>query len=74
MPNEEVLEQVVVPEKHRNRIMQIAHDTPLGGHLRNKKTREKILNHFYWPGNIPDVAKFCRSCKNCQKVVCQGPH
>ena len=75
MPNEEVLEQVVVPKKHRNHIMQIAHDTPLGGgggHLGYKKTREKILNHFYWPGIFPDVAKFCRSCKNCQKCLPKG--
>ena len=26
--------------------MQLAHDRPFGGHLGNKKTREKILNHF----------------------------
>ena len=47
--NDEMIEQIAVPSKHRSRIMQLAHDRPLGGHLGNKKTREKILNHFYWP-------------------------
>ena len=72
MRNEEVLEQIVVPEKHREHVMHIAHDGPLEGHLGNKKTREKNLNHFYWPGIFPNVAKFCRSCKNCQKCVPKG--
>ena len=57
---------------HRNHIIHVAHDIPLGGRLGNKKTREKILFHFYWPGIIPDVARFCRSCKNCQKCIPKG--
>ena len=72
MQNDELLEQIVVPEMHRNHIIHGAHDIPPGGHLGNKKTREKILFHFYWPGIIPDVARFCRSCKNCQKCIPKG--
>ena len=72
MQNDEILEQIVVPEMHRNHIIHVAHDIPLGGHLGNKKTREKILFHFYWPGIFPDVARFCRSCKNCQKCIPKG--
>ena len=52
--------------------MHTAHDRPFGGHLGNKKTRERILNHFYWPGIFPDVAKFCKSCVNCQKCIPKG--
>ena len=70
--NDEILEQIVVPEMHGNHIMHVAHDIPLGGHLGNKKTKEKILFHFYWPRIFPDVAKFCRSCKNCQKCIPKG--
>ena len=72
MQNGVSLEQLVVPYKYRRTIMQISHDTPLGGHLGNKKTREKILVHFYWPGIFPDVAIYCRSCKNCQKCFPKG--
>ena len=38
MQNDEILEQIVVPEMHRTHII---HVIPLGGHLGNKKTREK---------------------------------
>ena len=47
MQNDELFEQIVVSEMHRNHIIHVAHDIPLGGHLGNKKTREKILFHFY---------------------------
>ena len=70
--NGEILHQIVVPKKHRYQIMHTAHDRPFGGHLGNKKTRERILNHFYWPGIFPDVAKFCKSCVNCQKCIPKG--
>ena len=30
--------------------MSVAHDTITGGHLGIKKTREKIMSNFYWPG------------------------
>ena len=58
MSNGDVLVQIVVPYKYRHTIMKTAHDMPLWGHLGNKKTRERILNHFCWPGNFPTVAKF----------------
>ena len=58
MSNGDVLVQIVVPYKYRHTIMKTAHDMPLWGHLGNKKTRQRILNHFCWPGNFPTVAKF----------------
>ena len=72
MSNGEIVNQIVVPKKYRYQIMHTAHDRPFGGHLGNKKTRERILNHFYWPGIFPDVAKFCKSCENCQKCIPKG--
>ena len=72
MPNGEIIDQIVVPEKYRKTIMEVAHDMPFGGHLGNKKTRERILNQFYWPGIFPTVAKFCQSCENCQKCIPKG--
>ena len=32
------------------------------------KTRQKILNHFYWPSLRKKVAEFCKSCDACQMV------
>ncbi|KAK3775535.1 hypothetical protein RRG08_041317 [Elysia crispata] len=50
--------QVVLPESLRKYVMLVAHDTITGGHLAIKKTREKIMSNFYWPGMYVDVAKY----------------
>lgn len=41
------VEQIVVPTKYRERILHLGHDIPVSGHLGNKKTRERIMQHFY---------------------------
>ena len=61
--------QVVLPERLRKYVMPIAHDTITGGHLGNRKTREKITSNVYWPGIDSDVARYCHSCDVCQKTV-----
>ena len=61
--------QVVLPESLRKYVMSIAHDTITGGHLGIKKTRDKIMSDFYWPGIYKDVARYCRSCDICQKTL-----
>ncbi|KAK3753561.1 hypothetical protein RRG08_028616 [Elysia crispata] len=63
---------VVLPESLRKYVMSSAHDTITGGHLGIKKTREKIMSNFYWPGMYEDVARYCRSCDICQKTVSKG--
>ena len=64
--------QVVLPESLRKYVMSIAHDTITGGHLGIRKTREKIMSNFYWPGIDGDVARYCHSCDVCQKTVSKG--
>ena len=54
--------QIVVPRVYRPEILNLAHDTPMSGHLGINKTYHKILNHFYWPGLKSDVSQFCKSC------------
>ena len=60
--------QIVVPRVYRPEILNLAHDTPMSGHLCINKTYHKILNHFYWPGLKSDVSQFCKSCHTCQMV------
>ena len=60
--------QIVVPRVYRPEILNLAHETPLSGHLGVNKTYHKILNHFYWPGLKSDVSKHCKSCHTCQMV------
>ena len=60
--------QIVVPRVYRPEILNLAHDTPMSGHLGINKTCHKILNHFYWPGLKSDVSQFCKSYHTCQMV------
>ena len=50
--------QVVVPEKLRNSILKLGHESKMSGHLGNKKTLNRIRSHFYWSGITSDVKKF----------------
>ena len=34
-----------------------------------KKTTDKIISSFYWPGIHGDVTRFCQSCDVCQRGV-----
>ena len=60
--------QIVVPRVYCPEILNLAHDSPMSGHLGINKTYHKILNHFYWPGLKSDVSQFCKSCHTCQMV------
>ena len=60
--------QIVVPRIYRPEILNLAHETPMSGHLGVNKTYHKILNHFYWPGLKSDVSQHCKSCHTCQMV------
>jgi hypothetical protein len=70
LPSEEwrQVHQIVVPKIYRQEIIELAHDTPLAGHLGVRKTCQKVLQHFYWPRLKSDVAQYCRSCHMCQVV------
>ncbi len=60
--------QVVVPGEFRPQILSLAHDSSYAGHLGIKKTYDRVLRHFFWPGLKTDVTKHCRSCHTCQVV------
>lgn len=64
--------QVVVPSKFRERVMKLAHESLMGGHLAVKRTVHKVLSEFYWPGVHGDVKRFCQSCDACQRTVPKG--
>ena len=60
-----IMKQVVVPSEHRKRVMSLAHESIVGGHLAAKKTIDQITTSFHWPGITSDVTRFCRSCEIC---------
>lgn len=60
--------QVVVPSKYRPEILRLAHDHCLAGHMGVKKTLNRVLRHFFWPGIKADVSQYCKTCHVCQSV------
>ena len=64
--------QVVVPTKYRNSVMKIAHDGLMSGHQGIKRTTDKVMSQFYWPGISEDIKHYCRSCDICQRTVQKG--
>ena len=42
------------------------------GHLGIKKTMNRILSSFHWPGINGDIVRFCRSCDICQRTISKG--
>ncbi|XP_054762005.2 uncharacterized protein LOC129268475 [Lytechinus pictus] len=67
-----VITQVVVPKQYRKQVMQTAHENLLGGHQGAKKTTEKILTNFFWPGMNSDIIRYVRSCDICQRTLARG--
>ncbi|CAM5124599.1 unnamed protein product [Natator depressus] len=63
-----VRRQLVVPQKYRRKLLSLAHDIPLAGHQGIRRTRQRLLQNFYWPGVFTTVRQYCRSCDPCQRV------
>ena len=57
-----LLRQVLVPKKLRNEILRFGHEGILAGHLGIKKSSDRILTNFYWPGILGDIRRYCQSC------------
>lgn len=64
--------QLVVPDKFRNQVMKLAHDSLLAGHLGTQRTLARVTSEFWWPGIQSDVRRFCQSCDICQRTVHKG--
>ena len=62
------VEQLVLPQKCRAMVMELAHNIPLAGHMGKNKTAQRILQRFYWPTLYRDTADYSRSCRECQKT------
>ena len=70
--NDNLVKQVVVPQCLRNKVLKLAHESIMAGHLAAKKTADRILQAFYWPRLFEDVTHFCRSCDKCQRSTPKG--
>ena len=64
--------QLVVPEGFRKKVMRLAHDTLMSGHLGTIETLDRVVAEFIWPGICRDVARFCKYCDICQRTIQKG--
>ena len=64
--------QLIVPQQYRTLVMKLAHESVMAGHLAIKRTMQKVLSEFYWPGINSDIKSFCQSCDICQRTIPKG--
>ena len=64
--------QLFVPQQYRTLVMKLAHESVMAGHLAIKRTMQKVLSEFYWPGINSDIKRFCQSCDICQRTIPKG--
>lgn len=57
-----------MPKEYHPRVLSLAHNSNLAGHLGVRKTYQRVLRNFFWPGLKTDVARYCWSCHTCQVV------
>ena len=63
-----VVHQVVLPLSFRPEVLRLAHEAPMAGHVGIRRTRSRIMAHFWWPRLYKDTAQFCCTCHVCQVV------
>jgi len=58
--------QLCVPQCRRDNVLRLAHESVFGGHLGERKTRERIRLSFYWPELRKSDMQHVQSCCSCQ--------
>ena len=61
--------QLVFPHYLCESVLEVAHDSIIGGHLPTKKTYDRVTSNFALPGAYDDVTRYCHSCYICQKTI-----
>ena len=61
--------QLIVPQQYRKMVVKLAHESIMAGHSAIKRTIQKVLSEFFWPGIASDIKRFCQSCDICQSTI-----
>jgi len=60
--------RIYVPEGElRGEVIQLHHDTPIGGHGGRWKTTELVMRNYWWPGVTKEVGRYVDGCDACQR-------
>ena len=65
--NQQVTYQKVINTHERIQLLRKVHDEPLGGHLGQENTYNRVQQSYYWPGMKKDIIEYVKTCKTCQK-------
>ena len=57
---------IFVPVSIQPDILQSAHNSLLGGHMGIFKSKQRILEKYYWPSMDSDLKGHIKSCISCQ--------
>lgn len=57
--------QLIVPHTYKSDVVSLAHDSIIGGHMGVRKTKAKILTHFYWYNLNDSIKHHIRGCDTC---------
>jgi len=65
--------RIYVPEGElRSEVIQLHHDTPVGGHRGRWKTMELVTRNYWWPEVTKKVGKYVDGCDACQRYKNQS--
>jgi len=65
--------RIYIPEGDlRREIIQLHHDTPVGGHGGRWKTTELIVRDYWWPGVMKEVGRYVDGCDTYQRYKNQS--
>lgn len=59
--------QLVTDSEKKQKILDLAHKLPTGGHVGTNKMFKTIKLRYMWPGMRKDIEKLCRNCPTCQR-------
>ena len=65
--NNDIDFRILVPESMKEEVLQSLHDHATTGHMGFRRTLDRVMERFYWPGAYGEVRDYCRSCVLCQR-------
>ena len=61
-------ELIMIPRVAQNKVLRMAHNTPIAGHFSRDRMLHAIRARLDWPGVVKDVEEMCNTCPMCQKA------
>ena len=64
---DETKELYIVPEHIKRELLEAAHGNKLAAHYATNRTKDKLMQNYWWPDMQKEVEKFIEKCEECQK-------